>query len=104
MTVTDATATHRGFAPYFEHSSSARDYGEWVTCQECVQNFWTIDNLAADLKAIANWPGSDDGHNDVGLLLKSFQTITEIAKQDDTPERIARDLDGFLEARQNKTS
>ena len=103
MTVTDDTATDRGYAPYFEHSSSAHDNGEWVTCQECVQNLWTIDNLAAELKDMANWPGSDDGHDDVGFLLKCFQTIMEIAKQDETPELIARDLDGFLEARHNKT-
>ena len=88
-------------APYFEHSPPARDNGKWVTCAECVQNIWTIDQLATDLKDMANWPGSSDGHYDISLLLRSFASIVEIAKQDDTPEVIARDLGDFLEERQN---
>lgn len=103
MTVTDDTATNRGYAPYFEHSSSGAN-GEWVTCQECIQNLLTIDNLAADLKAMANWPGSDDGHEYLGWLLGSLVAAVEIAKTDGSPELIGRDLDGFLAARQNNTS
>ena len=104
MTVTEGTATNRGYAPYFEHAPPARDSGKWVTCQECVQNLWTIDQLATDLKDMANWPGSNNGHEDISLLLRSFASIVEIAKADDTPEDIARDLGDYLEARQNQAS
>ena len=101
MTVTAATAKDRGYAPYFEHSPGEAN-SEWGMCPECVLNLWTIDNLATDLKVMADWPGSSDDHHDVGLLLSSFASIVEVAKQDETPELIARDLAKFLEAR--KTS
>lgn len=97
-TVTAATTKDRGYAPYFEHSRGEAN-GEWTMCPECVLNLWTIDNLAADLRDMAKWPGSSDDHHDVGLLLRSFASIVEIVKQDETPELIARDLAKFLEAR-----
>ena len=99
MTVTADTARDRVYAPHFEHSPPDEANGEWVMCQECVQNLRTIDTLAADLKDMADWPGSGDDHHDVGLLLRSFASIVEIAKQDETSELIARDLAKFLEAR-----
>ncbi len=103
MTVTENTTKNRSHAPCFEHHSpSGEANGKWVTCEECVQNLWTIDNLASDLKDIADWPGSDDGHDDISRLLRSFTSIVEIARKDNTPELIARDLGDFLEARQNR--
>lgn len=53
---------------------------------------------------MADWPGSDDGHDDISRLLRNLASIVEIAKRDDTPELIARDLGDFLEARQNRMS
>ena len=102
MTATAATAKDRGYGPHFEHAPTGEATSEWGMCPECVLNLWTIDNLAADLRDMADWPGSSDDHDDVGLLLSSFASIVEIAKQDETPELIARDLAEFLEAR--KTS
>ncbi len=103
MTVTEDTARDRGYAPHFEHSSSEIN-GKWIICQECAQNLLTINNLAADLRDMADWPGSDDGHDDISRLLRSFTSIVEIARKDNTPELIARDLGDFLEARQNRMS
>ena len=105
MTVTE----NRAYAPYFEHGPARDengnlDYTKVAICGECVQNLWTIDQLATDLKDMANWPGSGDGHYDISLLLRSFTSMVGIAKQDDTPEVIARDLGDFLEVRQNMTS
>ena len=105
MTVTE----NRAYAPYFEHGPTRDengnlDYTKVAICGECVQNLWTIDKMAADLKDMANIPGSSDGHYDIGLLLRSFVSIVETAKEDGTPEVIARDLGHFLEARQNQAS
>ena len=81
--------TDRGHGPHWEHSipigaNGLRDHqAPAIKCVRCEGWASDIISIAATLLRWADWPGSDDAHDDVGRLIDGLKSIVALAEATD---------------------
>ena len=76
--------TDRGFGPHWEHVAPTGANGfpnhqaPSIKCTQCEGWAADISTMAAKLSKWADWPGSDDDHDDMGRLIDGLKGIVAL--------------------------